>query len=141
VSRSPEHRDRGVATVLAAAAIGVIVVLLGSVLTLGEATWTRHRAESAADLAALAGAADAVSGTDVACGRAGEVARSNGAELTSCTWQGWAVTTTVTRPCGCLLSVAGPAVGRARAGPAAPEGVADAGPVMTPGDRPVTAQR
>jgi secretion/DNA translocation related TadE-like protein len=105
----------------------VIITVLGLGLMLGGAVLGRHRAESAADLAALAGASDAVSGTDVACGRAAEVARSNGALLTSCSWQGWAVTVAVSRPCACLPSVVGAAVGRARAGPVASDGAPSAG--------------
>ena len=114
--------DDGFATVLAAAAVAVAVALLVLGLVLAEAVVDRHRAESAADLAALAGASDAVSGTDTACGRADAVARANGGLLTSCSWHGWVLDVRVTRSCDCLRSVVGVAVGRARAGPAALDG-------------------
>ena len=126
--RTIPHDDDGYATVLAAAAIAVIVLLLGLGVGLAGAVPARHRAESAADLAALAGASEAVSGVDTACGRADEVARANGATLTSCTWRGWVVAVTVRRPCGCLPSVVGPAVGRARAGPPVPDEVLEGSP-------------
>lgn len=125
----PGHRPRddGFATVLAAAVIAVTVVLLGLGVGLGGAILARHRAESAADLAALAGASEAVSGTETACGRADDVARTNGAVLTSCVWRGWVVAVVVSRPCHCLPSVAGSAVGRAQAGPTAADGASAAG--------------
>ena len=54
--------DPGYATVFAAAAVGVLVLLLGLGLQVGAAVLARHRAETAADLAALAGAREAVAG-------------------------------------------------------------------------------
>lgn len=120
-------RDDGLATVLAAVAVAVIVALLGLGVAVSGAVLARHRAESAADLAALAGASDAAGGTGPACGRAAEVARTNGAVLTSCTWRGWAVSVVVSRPCTCLPSVVGAAVGRARAGPVAVGGTPSGG--------------
>jgi secretion/DNA translocation related TadE-like protein len=73
--------DAGTATVLAAAAVGVLVLLLGLGLQVGAATLARHRAETAADLGALAGAREAVRGRDVACARADAVVAGNGARL------------------------------------------------------------
>ena len=125
-------RDRGAATVVAAAAVGVLVLLLGLGLQLGAAVLARHRAESAADLAALAGAVDAVRGQDVACARARKVAASNGAVLESCEWHGWTLTARVTYPCTCALTVSGITVGRARAGPMAPGSRSNAEGPVTP---------
>ena len=88
-SRTGLGDDRGLATVVAAGAIGAVGVLLGALLVLGSAVATRHRAENAADLAALAGAADSVRGREPACARAREVAGRNGATLVGCTWLGW----------------------------------------------------
>lgn len=115
-SRPGLRDDRGLATVLAAGAIGVVGLLLGALLVLGSAVATRHRAENAADLAALAGAADAVRGREPACARAREVAGRNGASLVGCTWIGWDLQVDVALTCGCL-PVGDVATVRARAGP------------------------
>jgi secretion/DNA translocation related TadE-like protein len=110
--------DEGSATVLAAAAVGVLVLLLGLGLQLGAAVLARHRAEAAADLAALAAARELVMGLDVACARGGEIAAAQGARMVSCTASGWSVTFVVVVSCRCVPSVSSDAVGRARAGPA-----------------------
>jgi secretion/DNA translocation related TadE-like protein len=108
--------DRGLATVVAAGVIGIVGLLLGALLVLGAAVATRHRAENAADLAALAGAADSVRGREPACAAAREVAGRNGATLVSCTWIGWDLQVEVARTCGCL-PVGDATTVRARAGP------------------------
>ena len=108
--------DRGFATVVAAGVIGIVGLLLGALLVLGAAVATRHRAENAADLAALAGAADAAGGREPACVRARDVAERNGATLSGCTWIGWDLQVDVARTCGCL-PVADVTTVRARAGP------------------------
>jgi secretion/DNA translocation related TadE-like protein len=123
-------RDEGSATVLAAAAVGVLVLLLGLGLQLGSAVLARHRAEAAADLAALAAAREVVMGVDIACDRGGEIAAAHGARTLSCTASGWSVTVVVAVPCGCVPSVSSDAVGRARAGPVA----AAVSPHTTSGD-------
>lgn len=117
-----EPLDAGYATVFAAAAVGVLVCLLGLGLQVGAAVLARHRAETAADLAALAGAREAVRGADVACARATEVAADNGARLVACSVEGWTVIVVTQRSCGCMPSVSGDASGRARAGPVASGG-------------------
>ncbi|GAA4875832.1 Rv3654c family TadE-like protein [Actinomycetospora straminea] len=119
--------DAGAATVLAAAAVGVLVLLLGLGLQLGAATLARHRAEAAADLAALAGAREAVRGADVACARAGDVAQRNDARLLACSVEGWSVIVSTATRCGCLPSVSGDATGRARAGPVTAGGAPSGG--------------
>jgi secretion/DNA translocation related TadE-like protein len=108
--------DRGLATVVAAGAIGVVGILLGALLVLGAAVATRHRAENAADLAALAGAAEAALGREPACAQAREVAERNGATLVRCTWSGWDLQVDVAMTCGCL-PVGDATTVRARAGP------------------------
>ena len=128
--------DEGFATVLAAAAVGVLVCLLGLALALGAATLARHRAEAAADLGALAAARDVVTGADVACARAAEVVRGNGALLVACSVDGWTVTVVTSVPCGCVPSVSGDAAGRARAGPVAAPGTPVGAAAVTAGDRP-----
>ncbi|MEJ2869544.1 Rv3654c family TadE-like protein [Actinomycetospora sp. OC33-EN08] len=112
----PLADDRGAATVVAAAAIGLLAMLLGTLLVLGSAVAARHRAAVAADLAALAGAADAVRGRDVGCATAQDLAARNGGELRDCAWIGWDLTVEVAVSCGCL-PVADTATVRARAGP------------------------
>jgi secretion/DNA translocation related TadE-like protein len=131
----PADPEAGSATVLAAAAVGVLVLLLGLGLQLGAGTLARHRAESAADLAALAGAHEAVRGADVACGRAVAVVERNGGRLLTCSVDGWTVTVVAAAPCACLPSVSGDATGRARAGPVTAGGDPSGTPAVTAGDR------
>ncbi len=109
--------QEGFATVAAAGSIAVLVVLLGLLLQLGAVVASRHGAERAADLAALAGAGGGVLGPEVGCARAAAVATANGASLLECAWSGWTVSVRVTRLCSCPLPVSMPSSGRARAGP------------------------
>lgn len=77
------HADRGSASIWVVA-IAALVVATGLVGALrARAVYARHRAEAAADLAALAGAGQIGVGTDV-CGPAVAVAAANGARLASC---------------------------------------------------------
>lgn len=63
----------------------LLALFVGSVVVLrSAAVLARHRAEAAADLAALAAAARIGTGLD-ACSAAGPIAAANGAVLTSCT--------------------------------------------------------
>jgi secretion/DNA translocation related TadE-like protein len=77
--------DRGSATVWVLALSGVLVALAAAALLVGSAVVTRHRAEAAADLAALAAAGDAASGSAAPCAAASSVAVANGAVLEACT--------------------------------------------------------
>ncbi|MER7079093.1 Rv3654c family TadE-like protein, partial [Saccharopolyspora kobensis] len=63
------NRDRGAATALSAILVLALLAVLVLVLQIGAATIARHRAEGAADLAALAAAAHAPSGAESACER------------------------------------------------------------------------
>ena len=85
---SPRPRgERGAATVLAVSFLGVLV-LVGAALGVVAAMVVAHRAaESAADLAALAGAGALADGGDP-CAAAAAVATGNGARLDSCTTAG-----------------------------------------------------
>ena len=113
-----DDSDSGVATVVAAGAAAVLVLLLLLVVDLGTAVASRHRAESAADAAALAGAAEGVRGRDVGCARAEAVAAANGGRLVDCVWDGWTLSVRTERDCACPLpAVSGRSTGRARAGP------------------------
>jgi secretion/DNA translocation related TadE-like protein len=70
-------------------AVGLVLVMAGlGGAAIGTARVARHQARNAADLAALAGATDAVYGEAIACPRAARFAAANGAELTSCTVDG-----------------------------------------------------
>ncbi|OBI52585.1 helicase [Mycobacterium kyorinense] len=62
---------------------------------LGSAVVTRHRAQAAADLAALAGAARLPAGADTACGRARAVAHTLRTSDIECTVHGLDVVVTV----------------------------------------------
>jgi secretion/DNA translocation related TadE-like protein len=109
--------DSGGATVWALATGLVTVVVAISVAAGGAATVARHRAQAAADLAALAGAAHSVEGQVVACERAAAIAAANGARLTDCQLEGWdLVVTAEVRPAR-VAAVAGDARASARAGP------------------------
>jgi len=109
--------DRGVATVWAATAVAVLIAVLAAMLDLAGATAVRHRAEAAADLAALAAAGHALDGGEAACARATQVAASSGARVVLCRLRGWEVVVEV--EVGVRLSLLGATTvrGRARAGP------------------------
>jgi secretion/DNA translocation related TadE-like protein len=108
-------RDEAGGVALFAVACAGVLLLLGAALGMVAAVVVAHRqAQSAADLAALAGAGE----SGASCERATAVAAANGAELTACEVLGRDVLVTV--------QVAGPRwlgqdadlEGTARAGPA-----------------------
>ena len=96
-------RDRGSATVFAAAISLVLVMAATAALLVVAVVLASHRARSAADLAALAGATAEVGGGD-ACQAAGANALTNGADLTTCRVAGetssFVIAVTVTVPTG-----------------------------------------
>ena len=90
-----EAGERGSATLFAVAMIGVLV-LVGAALGVVGAMIQAHRvAQSAADLAALAGAEARARGRDP-CATAASIARANGATLYSCAVEGLDVRLQVT---------------------------------------------
>jgi secretion/DNA translocation related TadE-like protein len=97
--------------------IGAVAAVLGGLLLFVAAVVTRHRAESAADLAALAAAGTAVAGEERACAEARWVTEQMDVELRSCRLSGWNALVEVTAPPPAVLSLFGPAAARARAGP------------------------
>jgi secretion/DNA translocation related TadE-like protein len=109
--------DRGAATVWAVGGIAALFLIVGLVAGLGAAAVTRHRASSAADLAALAAAAYASSGEESACARAGRVAREMRVRLTACRLRGWDAEVEILAEPPDLLFGFGSATARARAGP------------------------
>ncbi|MGB8995306.1 MAG: Rv3654c family TadE-like protein [Pseudonocardiaceae bacterium] len=122
VDGDPVEGDRGVATVWAAGAIAVLVSVAVFGLHLGEAMIVRHHVESAADLAALAGAATVVAGEQYACAQAHRVTDRMRVQLTSCQIRGWDILIEATaHPAGALGTLAA-ATATARAGPTTPVG-------------------
>ncbi|WP_433299924.1 Rv3654c family TadE-like protein [Actinoplanes sp. CA-030573] len=86
--RAADGHDRGAASIFLLA-VGLVLVLAGLAGTsVGTARVGRHEAHNAADLAALAGAADAIYGEGVACVRAERFAAANGGRTTSCAVDG-----------------------------------------------------
>lgn len=109
-------RDDGVATVYASLGIVVLLAVTGLGVHLGAVVLARQRAETGADLAALAGASKVLQGPDVTCSAVIRVAIANGVDVQSCLVFGADVLVVVTARAG-----SGPfgaaATGRARAGP------------------------
>ncbi|MET9697110.1 Rv3654c family TadE-like protein [Streptomyces sp. NPDC006529] len=113
-------RDRGSATVWAAVVATALVAVFGGVLLLGQAVVARHRAASAADLAALAAAASWTHGPRAACATAIRVAVAQGARMTACTLSGELADVTT----------------RTSTGPFTPESTSRAGPRLPPDPDP-----
>lgn len=108
---------RGSATVTALALLGVLLSVAGAV-ALGSAVLVDHRrAESAADLAALAGAGAAGRGED-GCAAAASVAGDNGVDLVACEVLGRDVRVRVERRREYVAGLTARLVAEARAGPA-----------------------
>jgi secretion/DNA translocation related TadE-like protein len=89
--------ESGIATVFAVTAIGLIIVLAIALLQVGLVVVARHRAQTAADLAALAGSAAILRGGN-GCATAGRVAERNGADLARCRTDLAVVTVRAERP-------------------------------------------
>nr|WP_290860346.1 Rv3654c family TadE-like protein [Hamadaea sp.] len=93
--------------------VGLVIVLFAVAMAqVGVAITARRGAQVAADLGALAGAARALEGSAVACGRAREYVVANGAELRECRLDGLDLIVTVA-----VVSRVGTATAAARAGP------------------------
>ncbi|GGM05321.1 Rv3654c family TadE-like protein [Nakamurella endophytica] len=108
--------DAGVATIPAAVAMTVLIALTGVLVHLGAAAIARHRAEAAADLGALAGAAKVLDGAAAACSAASALVARNGARLVECDLQGWDVVVRA-EAAAAVGVLSATVVGRARAGP------------------------
>lgn len=109
-------------TVAMVAVLGVLVLVLWGGAAVASAVSAAHRARSAADLGALAGAAALEAGADAgeACARAGALVWRNGARLTGCTAAGDGSLLVVDEvPITLRLPGGGPdmAMARSRAGP------------------------
>jgi secretion/DNA translocation related TadE-like protein len=95
----------------------LVAIALGGVWV-GGAAVARHRAQAAADLAALAAAGRLSLGPDAACAQARNIAAAMGAVVSGCDIQNLDVVVAVTVRPG--SRIAGEARAAARAGPAGP---------------------
>ena len=113
----PSRDETGSATLLVLVMVGVLV-LLGAALAVVTALVATHRAaQSAADLAALAGARGVASGTD-GCRAATRIAAANGARVTACVATGRVVDVEVEVSGPRWLGQTADLAARSRAGPA-----------------------
>lgn len=106
--------DRGSVTVPVAIGVLTLLSIVAIAVQFAAVVAGRHRAESAADLGALAGAALVLQGPTSGCAKASDVVRANGATVLSCRWEGWEILVETSVRAGPLGLGAG---GRARAGP------------------------
>jgi len=114
--------DTGSASVSAlAVALSVLLFALFGV-TLATALHAHHRAQAAADFAALAAAIHALEGEGAACAQASSIAAANGATVSACALDGMnaTVTVTVTPTFAPTAALGGSASASARAGPVTP---------------------
>ncbi|MBG0814018.1 flp pilus-assembly TadE/G-like family protein [Planomonospora sp. ID82291] len=112
------RRERGSATVWTVAVMAVLFMLTVTVVLTGTARAARHRAQSAADLGALAAARLAFTGPGRGCAEATALAAANGARLLRCS-SGVDGVVEVRVVVGFSLPIIGgrEATARARAGP------------------------
>ena len=110
--------SEGRPALIAAAMIAALVVITAGGADLGAAVIARHRAQAAADLAALAGAAYLPAGAASGCAQASALARSMGTTAVGCTVDGLDVVVTVEAPSALGFTRMGRARAVARAGPA-----------------------
>ncbi len=118
MTRAP-GRDDGSATIWLLGLSGLVAVMAAAGLLVAAAADARQRADAAADLGALAGAAASVRGGD-GCAAAAGVVRADGAALRACVLEPGSVvdlTTAVTVPPALRRLGFSVATARARAGP------------------------
>jgi secretion/DNA translocation related TadE-like protein len=109
-----DRGDDGSASILALGVGLVLLLLAAAVAMAGGMAVARHRAETAADLGALAGAVRAIDGEPVACDRAGRIVHANGGQLLACRLDGLDLSVAVGVP---VPGGWGRAEATARAGP------------------------
>ncbi|MGW5745147.1 Rv3654c family TadE-like protein [Amycolatopsis sp. NPDC003861] len=110
--------DRGAATIWTAMAVAALTVVATLAMWLGATVTARHRAESAADLGALAAASHASEGPVRACERARWVADRMRVTLRTCRWQQLDALVEVEASTPAIAGLPRPSA-HARAGPAA----------------------
>ncbi|MEU5154504.1 Rv3654c family TadE-like protein [Glycomyces sp. NPDC021274] len=113
--------ERGSATVLAAGVTAAILVSAVAFTAVGQASAARHRAQGAADAAALAGAAKVLYGEGEACAAAQAMVERSETEFQGCEVSGLEVTVHVNETPKGLPAAFGPARAVSRAGPVAVE--------------------
>ncbi|OZE99905.1 Rv3654c family TadE-like protein [Rhodococcoides fascians] len=112
-----ESQDKGSVTVTAAFALTALLVVVIAVVHVGSAVGARHRAQSAADLAALAAAGALDRGVVDACATGRDVVERVGGSVSTCTVEGWDVVVEVTVSVTLGRLGIRDAVASARAGP------------------------
>lgn len=110
--------ERGSATPFAVACLGLLVLLAAALGVVAAMVHAQRRAESAADLGALAAAQAVAAGGD-GCAAGGRSAAANGAALTSCQVTGREVRLRVVVTGPHWLGQTADLTAEARAGPAA----------------------
>ncbi len=109
--------DSGAASILVLA-LGLLMVAAGlGGAAIGSARVGRHLARNAADLGALAGAAQTIYGESVACERAAQFVVANGGRLVSCTVTGLDIVVFAEVTVEPLPGLARQSIAEARAGP------------------------
>lgn len=88
--------ERGAATVVACFVMLALIVVTMLIVHVGSLVATRHRAQSAADLAALAVAGSIEKGADAACAAAEPIASRMSVAVRECRIDGWDAVVTVT---------------------------------------------
>jgi secretion/DNA translocation related TadE-like protein len=97
--------------------MAVLLAITTGGVYVGSAVIARHRAQAAADLAALAAAQRLADGTDAACSRASAVAQAMRVGVTQCVVEDLDVVVTVETSVPLGRIRVGPAQATARAGP------------------------
>jgi secretion/DNA translocation related TadE-like protein len=113
------REERGSATPFAIACLGLLVLLAAGLGVVAAMVHAHRRAQSAADLGALAAAQALAAGAD-GCAAGGRVAGANGADLTSCRVTGREVRLRVEVTGPRWLGQSADLTAEARAGPAGP---------------------
>ncbi len=116
--RTPDRDERGFATVWVITAMALVTVITGVAICFGVALVQQRRAAAAADAAALSAALLAVQGPTAACQSGTAIGRRDDASITHCELRGADAYVVVAVPLPPPIRWLGPAVGRARAGPA-----------------------
>lgn len=102
---------------MAALAMSAMIAVVVMVVHVGSAVGARHQAQSAADLAALAGAGALDAGVVEACESARRLSIRMATTLGECTVEDWDVVVTVEKPVFLGRFGMADAVASARAGP------------------------
>lgn len=112
--------ERGSATLVAVAMMAILLAITLGGSLVGSAVIARHRAQAAADLAALAGAGRVAAGPQLACAWSSSVAAANHATLVACTVDELDVVVTAEVAVALGRLGVGAARAAARAGPGSP---------------------